>query len=90
METNKILCRARPKAILYALTEFVGEKFEKLPAGSESEINVQIMNLFNKAKNHIAISRGCSTSEDSHLKLKAVIGELIPLMAVPLVLSSIT
>jgi len=71
--------------LLYALTEFIGEKFEKIPSGSESTINTHIIDLFNKAKNHIAISRGCSTSEDSHLKLKNVIDELISLMAVPLI-----
>jgi len=70
--------------LLYALTELIGGKFEKIPDGAESYISTRIIDLFNKAKNHIAISRGCSTSEDSHLKLKGVIDELIPLMAVPL------
>jgi len=70
--------------LLYALTEKMGGRFEPIPDGAESFINIQIIEGFNKAKNHIAISRGCSTSKDSHLKLKGIIDELIPLMAVPL------
>lgn len=71
--------------LLYALTESIAQQFEKTGAtGSESKVNSQIIDLFNKAKNHIAISRGCTTSEDSHLKLKGVVNDLIPLMAVPL------
>ncbi|KAL7554731.1 hypothetical protein ACHAWF_018259 [Thalassiosira exigua] len=73
--------------LLYALTETMGHEFEKIPGASESTINSGIMDLLNKAKNHIAISRGCSTSEDSHLKLKGIIDELIPFMAVPLLRS---
>jgi hypothetical protein len=69
--------------LLYALTELIADKFET-PSESESTINMMIVELLNKAKNHIAISRGCSTSEDSHLKLKGIIDEIIPLMAVPL------
>jgi hypothetical protein len=70
--------------LLYALTEFIGEKFEDIPSGSESEVNVRIIDLFNKAKNHLAISRGCSTGVDSHVTLMSFIDELIPLMVVPL------
>ena len=73
--------------LLYALTESIAQQFEKTATGSESKVNSQIIDLFNKAKNHIAISRGCTTSEDSHLKLKGVVDELIPLMAVPLLRS---
>lgn len=69
--------------LLYALTEFIADKFET-PSESESTINLKVIDLFNKAKNHIAISRSCSTSEKSHLKLKGIVDELIPLMAVPL------
>lgn len=69
--------------LLYALTELIADKFET-PSDSESTINTLIIDLLNKAKNHIAISRGCSTSEDSHLTLKGIIDEIIPLMAVPL------
>jgi len=75
--------------LLYGLTEFIGGKFEDQVSSSESDINNQVIDLFNKAKNHIAISRGCSTSEDSHLKLKSIIDELIPIMAVPLLRSLI-
>ncbi len=78
--------------LLYALTEFIADKFETpsdsessiKPSDSESSINLKVIDLFNKAKNHIAISRDCSTSEKSHLKLKGIVDELIPLMAVPL------
>lgn len=71
--------------LLYSLTEFISGKFENdTPSGAESDINTRVIGLFNKAKNHIAISRGCSTSEDSHLKLQGIIDELIPMMAVPL------
>jgi hypothetical protein len=69
--------------LLYALTEFIADEFET-PSDAESTINLKVIDLFNQAKNHIAISRGCSTSEKSHLKLKGIIDELIPLMAVPL------
>jgi len=69
--------------LLYAVTELIADKFET-PSESESTINMMIVDLLNKAKNHIAISRGCSTSENSHLKLKGIIDEIIPLMAVPL------
>ena len=75
--------------LLYALTEFIGGKFEDNPSGVESDINNRVISLFNQAKNHIAISRGCSTSKDSHLKLKSIIDELIPMMAVPLLRSLI-
>lgn len=71
--------------LLYALTEFIGDKFEDIPSGSESELNMRIIDLFNQAKNHLAISRGCSAGKDSHLTLKTFIDELIPLMVVPLI-----
>lgn len=70
--------------LLYALTEFIGEKFEDTSSESESEVNMQIIDLFNKAKNHISISRGCLAGEDSHVTLLNFIDELIPLMVVPL------
>jgi len=70
--------------LLYALTESIGSQFEEIPEGAESEINTQIIDLLNQAKNHIAISRGCTTSSDSHLKLKGLTDKLISLMAVPL------
>lgn len=70
--------------LLYALTEFIGNKFERNAIESESNINTRIMDLFNKARNTIAISKGCSTSEDTHLQLKGIVDEVIPLMAVPL------
>lgn len=73
--------------LLYALTEFIGEKFEDIPDGSQSYINSRVIDLLNQAKNHIAISKSCSTSPDSHLKLRIIIDELIPLMAVPLLRS---
>lgn len=38
-----------------------------------------------QAKSHIAISRDCSTSSESHLKLKEYVDELMPLMAIPLI-----
>ena len=48
-------------------------------------INIQLScSRVEKAKNHIAISRGCTTSSDSHLKLKGLTDKLISLMAVPL------
>jgi hypothetical protein len=69
--------------LLYALTEFIADKFET-PSESESTINLKVIDLFNKAKNHIAISRDCSTSKKSPLKLKGIVDESIPLMAMPL------
>ncbi len=70
--------------LLYALTELIGNKFEDVPSGSESGINMRIIDLFNKAKNHLVISRDCSTGKDSHLTLMSFIDELIPLMVIPL------
>jgi hypothetical protein len=70
--------------LLYALTEFAADHFGETPSDSESAINMKIIDLFNQAKNHIAISRGCSSNGISHLKLRGLIAELIPLMAVPL------
>jgi hypothetical protein len=63
--------------LLYALIELIADKFESpsnsessiKPFDSESSINLKVIDLFNKAKNHIAISRDCSTSEKPHLKL---------------------
>jgi hypothetical protein len=73
--------------LLYALTESMAKEFERTSQGGVSAVNSAILDLFNQAKNHIAISRGCSTSDVSHLKLKDIIDELIPWMAVPLLRS---
>jgi len=70
--------------LLYALTEKIGEQFENISAGSQSAVNSRIIDLFNQAKNHIAITNGCSTSQDAHLELRSIVGNLIPMMAVPL------
>ena len=70
--------------LLYALTEFIGEKFEDIPSGSQSWINTRVIDLLNQAKNHIAISKSCSTSKDSHLKIRSIVDEIIPMMAVTL------
>ncbi|KAL7522638.1 hypothetical protein ACHAWX_007338 [Stephanocyclus meneghinianus] len=70
--------------LLYALTEFIGEKFEDIPQGSQSSINSRIIDLINQAKSHISITKSCSTSPTSHLELRNIIEELVPLMAVPL------
>lgn len=70
--------------LLYALTEKIGEQFEDISAGSQSAVNSRIIDLFNQAKNHIAITNGCSTSQDAHLELRSIVGNLIPMMAVPL------
>lgn len=70
--------------LLYALTELIGEKFETMDKDSQSSVNSRIIDLFNQAKNHVAISDSCSTSEDSHLELRKIVTELIPMMAIPL------
>eukprot|EP00804_Cyclotella_cryptica_P018112 CCRYP_005898-RB/>CCRYP_005898-RB protein AED:0.02 eAED:0.02 QI:1433/1/1/1/0.93/0.88/17/82/2547 len=70
--------------LLYALTEFLGEKFEDIPQGSQSSINTRIIDLINQAKSHISITKSCSTSPTSHSELRNIIEELVPLMAVPL------
>ena len=70
--------------LLYALTEFIGEKFEDIPQGFQSSINSRIIDLINQAKSHISITKSCSTSPTSHLELRNIIEELVPLMAVPL------
>ena len=73
--------------LLYALTEFISSKYESIPEGSQSKINTRVLGLFNKAKNHLAITRGCTTSNESHLSLGEIVNELIPSMAVPLLRS---
>jgi len=73
--------------LLYALTEFISSKYEDIPEGSQSSINTRVLGLFNKAKNHLAITQGCTTSKDSHLSLREIVNELIPVMAVPLLRS---
>jgi hypothetical protein len=78
--------------LLYALTEVIADKLEMpldselfiKPFNSESSINLKVVGLFNKVKNHIAISRDCSISQKSYLKLKVIVDKLIPLMVVPL------
>ncbi len=69
--------------LLYALTEIISEEYGETSV-SQSTINTRIIDLLQQAKNHIAISRSCTTSTDSHLKLRSIIDEIIPLMAVPL------
>lgn len=69
--------------LLYALTEIISEEYGER-AISQSTINTRIIDLLQQAKNHIAISRSCTTSTDSHLRLRNIIDEIIPLMAVPL------
>ena len=73
--------------LLYALTEFISSKYEDIPEGSQSSINTRVLDLFNKAKNHLAITQGCTTSKDSHLSMREIVNELIPIMAVPLLRS---
>jgi len=72
--------------LLYALTEIISEEYGER-SNSQSTINTRIIDLLQQAKNHIAISRSCTTSTDSHLKLRNIIDEIIPLMAVPLLRS---
>lgn len=69
--------------LLYALTEIISEEYGE-NSSSQSTINTRIIDLLQQAKSHIAISRSCTTSTDSHLKLRSIIDEIIPLMAVPL------
>ena len=49
--------------LLYALTERIGGKFEKIPEGAESYINTRIIDLFNKVSvaSHV-ICLGCNIS----------------------------
>lgn len=70
--------------LLYALTEFVGEKYEDIPAGSQSTINTRVIDLFNQAKTHITMTKSCTSSPTSHMKMRSILEELIPLMAAPL------
>jgi len=72
--------------LLYALTETISEEYGE-SSSSQSSINTRIIDLLQQAKNHIAISRSCTTSPDSHLKLRSIIDEIIPIMAVPLLRS---
>lgn len=70
--------------MLYALTEFVGQKFEKIPQGSQSDINTRVLDLLNQAKSLMTLTSNCSTSSTAHLKLRSLVDELIPLLSVPL------
>jgi hypothetical protein len=57
---------------------FVGYLFRWLTS------QLKVIGLFNMVKNHIAISRDCSTSERSLLKLNGIVDKSIPLIVVPL------
>lgn len=70
--------------LLYSMTEFIGQKYEALSKEAQSDINTRVIDLFNQAKSHLTLTNSCSTSPTSHLKLRNIIDELIPLMAVPL------
>ena len=72
--------------LLYALTEITSEEYGE-SSSSQSSINTRIIDLLQEAKNHIALSRSCTTSTSSHLKLRSIIDEIIPLMAIPLIRS---
>lgn len=72
--------------LLYALAETISEEYGE-SSSSQSSINTLIVDLLQQAKNHIAISRSCTTSTDSHLKLRSIIDEMIPIMAIPLLRS---
>lgn len=69
---------------MYALTEFLAQKYESLSKDAQSDTNTRILDLFNQAKSHLTLTNSCSSSPTDHLKLRAIIDELIPLMAVPL------
>jgi hypothetical protein len=69
---------------MYALTEYVSQKYESIPKGSQSEINTRIIDLFNEAKSHITLTRRCSESPTSHIKLRSIVDEMISCMTVPL------
>lgn len=70
--------------LLYALTEYMGQKYESTPKGSQSDINTRVLDLFNQAKSHIALTNSCSASPTSHVKMRNIVDELVPLLAVPL------
>jgi hypothetical protein len=70
--------------LLYALTEYLGQKYETSVKDSQSDINSRIIDQFNQAKAHMTLTQSCSASPLSHLKLKGIVDELITLMVVPL------
>ena len=72
--------------LIYALTETISEDYGE-SSSAQSSINTRIVDLLQQAKNHIAISRSCTTSSGSHLKLRSIIDEIVPIMAVPLLRS---
>jgi hypothetical protein len=69
---------------LYALTEFLGQKYETSNKDSQSDINSRIIDQFNQAKSHMTLTQSCSASPLSHMKLKEIVDELTTLMVVPL------
>ena len=70
--------------LLYALTEFIGQKYETTSQDSQSDINTRILDLFNRAKSLLIFTKSCTASPSAHLALRNFIDDLIPLMAVPL------
>lgn len=70
--------------LLYALAEEFGEKFN-IDEGGQSRTNTNILRLFNEAKNEVSLPNACSESKTTYTKLRRIVNQIIPQMAIPLI-----
>jgi hypothetical protein len=70
--------------LLYALSERFGEKFN-MDNGGQSRTNSNIVRLFNEAKNEVSLPNACSESRTTYTRLRRIVNQIIPQMAVPLI-----
>jgi len=70
--------------LLYALSENFGEAFN-IDNGGQSRTNTNILRLFNKAKNEVSLPNACSESQTTYARLRDIVNQLIPQMAIPLI-----
>jgi Low iron-inducible periplasmic protein len=70
--------------LLYALAESYGEKFN-VEEGGQSRANTNILRLFNEAKNEVSLPNACSESKTTYTRLRRIVNQIIPQMAIPLI-----
>ena len=70
--------------LLYALAEQAGEAFQMGKGAAHSRTNTNILNLFNEAKNDMALPGAC-LGTTSYLRLSNYVQKIVSLMTVPLV-----
>jgi hypothetical protein len=70
--------------LLYSLAESYGEKFN-IDDGGQSRTNTNILRLFNEAKNEVSLPNACSESKSTYARLRRIVNQIIPQMAIPLI-----